>query len=147
MKKLLTSLLLAVAMCVGFTACNKGTLQPGGAYAPTNSVGVATAAPDPVFYQVDAGFALAYSAIQGVLKFELDNRLYLWGLSPKIKKTLDSIRPDVVLAIQQYGLARDAYKASPTPAGLTGLQNILAKTQQLSNTAQAVIANLPTKGN
>ncbi len=138
MKKLISVLFLAVAI----VGCNKATLQPGGAYSPTNSVGVATAAPDLQFYQVDSSFSLAYGAIQAVFKFESDNRAFLWGLNPNIKKALDKIRPDVVLAIQNYDVARQAYKASPTPAGLTNLQTWLAKAQQLSVTAQAVTANI-----
>lgn len=144
MKRILLTLSLALALVL--PACQHATLAPGGAYAPTNSVGTATAAPDVTFYQVESSFSLAYGIIQGVFKFEMDNRDFLWGLNPKIKHTLDSIRPDVVEAIRNYDIARQAYKASPTPAGLTTLQTVLAKTQQLASTAQAVTANIQ-KGN
>jgi len=140
------TLLLAVALSVGLlTGCNKATLQSGGAYAPTNSLGAATIAPDIAFYQIDGAFDVAYSATQAVLKFELDNRIYLFTLDPNIKHTLDGIRPQIVTAIQQYGIARAAYVANPTPAGLTTLQTILGKAQQLASAASAVTANLNIK--
>lgn len=137
-----TLFVLSLALALVLPACQHAALAPGGAYAPTNSVGTATAAPDVTFYQVDQAFSLAYGIIQGVFKFELDNREYLWGLNPKIKRTLDGIRPDVVNAIQNYDIARRAYQASPTPTGLSTLQTVLSKAQQLATTAQAVTSNL-----
>lgn len=146
MKKLLSMAILAVALMLTVSGCKNGTLQSGGSYSPTNSVGQAISAPDLAFYQVDAAFDLAYSTIDAAYKFEQDNRVLLWDISPNIKQTLDAIRPDSVKAVQAYGLARSAYLASPTPAGLSTLQTWLAKAQQLATSAQAVIASLP-KGN
>lgn len=141
------TLLLACVLCAGLlTACKTGQLEPGGAYAPTNSVGQAVIAPDPAFFRVDAAFDIAFSTTDAIFKFEQDNRLLLWQLSPEIKKGLDSIRPDAAQAVRMYGIARKAYKANPTPAGLTEMETWLAKAQQLSVTAQAVTAAV-TKGN
>lgn len=144
MNKFLTSLLLACALCVGITACKTPTLQSGGAYAPTNSVSGVVAAPDIAFFTVDSGFKLAHQATTFVLEFEMDNRAVLWQMSPKIKQTLDGIRPQINAAILDYAKGREAYKANPTPAGLTTLQTILAKMQQLAATAQASVPQ--TKG-
>lgn len=138
--------LLSVLAVFFLVACNSPRLEPGGAYAPTNSVGQASAAPDLVFYQVDSAFDLAFAVVQGAFKFEYDNRQFLWGLSPKIKHTLDDIRPQTVKAVQEYFVAREAYMANPTPPGLTTLQAILANMQRLADTARAVTADLQ-KGN
>lgn len=139
-----TSTFLALAMvgALAVTGC-KATLEPGGAYAPavTNSNGVVTAtqAPDMAFYQVDAAFRVAYSTVDAVFKFEEDNRLALFKLSPDIKHTLDSIRPGAVKARDDYITARAAYMANPVPAGLSNLQTILLRMQQLTSAAQVVI--------
>lgn len=147
MKRLLLSAVLALSCIALITGCHKTTLQPGGAYAPTNSLGQATSAPDIAFYTADAAYEVAHLAVRAVLQFELNNRQYLWGLSPKIKQTLDGVRPDIIAAEREYDVARQAYLANPTPAGLTTLQTVLAKTQQLAVTAQAVTSNLAQKGN
>lgn len=139
---------LAASLLIG---C-KHTLQPGGAYAPitvtTNTAGVvvtnATALPDLTFYEVDAAFSMAYAALDGVFTWERDNRAVLWSISPQIKKTLDGIRPTAAQIVKDYAVARAAYKANPTPAGLATLQTILAKAQQLQAAAAAVSANLNT---
>lgn len=145
--KLLLIIPIFIIGLLSFNACQAPKLESGGAYAPTNSVGQVVIAPDIAFYQTDAAFSLAYGAVQAVLKFELDNRDYLWGLSPQIKKTLDGVRPDIQKAVTEYFVARDAYKANPTPAGLSLLQTITAKAQQLATAAQAVTSNLQSKGN
>ena len=120
----------------------KASLQSGGAYAPTNSAGVATVQPDLQFYQVDAAYDLAYSVIDAAFKFERDNRNYLWQLSPTIKHTLDEIRPQAVMANAQYLTARAKYLSNPVPTGLSELQTILAKVQQLTTTASAALPHV-----
>jgi hypothetical protein len=141
-RRKLAGLLLATALVFTFTGC-QSKLQPGGAYAPTvtNSDGTVTAtfAPDKAFFTIDAGFDFAYAGIQSLFAYERDNRAFLKSISPDIKKTLDSIRPDVVRAVVDYGKARNAYKANPTPAGLSTLRTIEGRVGQLASAAQAVI--------
>jgi hypothetical protein len=131
----------------------KASLQSGGAYAPaaatvsTNATNgavstnlVATAAPDLAFYNVDDTFWLGYSAFLTASRLEMDNRAALWAISPKIKETLDDIRPQAWQAVKTYMAARAVYKANPTPAGLPALQTALSQLQTLVSAAQAAIA-------
>lgn len=145
------SALLALSLLsVAFIGC-KTHLAPGGAYAPNvtnitaNADGtsttnvVATAAPDQAFFEVDSAFDLAYSVINAAFTFELDNRDYLWSISPQVKHTLDKIRPQALDARNQYLKARRIYIANPTPAGLGALQTALTQIQHASSAAEAVL--------
>src|SRR5258707_8090524 len=104
--KTLKLTIIGLALCVSaflILGCNKSTLEPGGAYAQTNQV------PDLVFFQIDSAFDLAYSAIDAAFLFEFQNRPMLWTISPNIKHTLDSIRPQAVAARDKYLAARTIY--------------------------------------
>lgn len=137
------------AMVVG---CATHRLAPGGAYAPgaftnavsstgvTTTVFVAESRPDFAFFAVDSAYDLTYSTLDGVFKFERDNRELLWKVSPSIKHTLDKIRVQAVSVNAQYLSARTAYIANPIPANLGILQQTLALLDQLAKTAQAVTA-------
>jgi len=114
-------------------------LAPGGAYAPVDANGNPIQAPDMVFYNIDAAYDLAYSTVDAAFRFERDNRTLLWKVSPQIKHTLDSIRPQAVSANADYLRARAAYMANPTPAGLTALQTVLSKISQLATAAAAAL--------
>lgn len=131
-KKLLFLFWLLMSLTL-FTACQSARLESGGAYAPAGQVA------DMQFYQIDAAYDLAYSSIDGVFKFERDNREALWKLAPNIKHTLDSIRPQAWDANVEYLKARAVYIANPVPANLTPLQTALAKIKQLLITANSVI--------
>jgi hypothetical protein len=143
--KALVAFGLACLLC---TACNTARLEPGGAYAPatTNSAGqvIYTQQPDLAFYTTDAAYDLAYSAIDAAFKFERDNRAMLWQISPQIKHSLDSIRPQAVEANARYLAARAAYMAHPVPANLGALQRILSEVQSLTAAARAItLTNAP----
>lgn len=129
------TILVSVALCGG---C-KTALAPGGAYSTTDTNGVPTMTPDVAFYVADAAYQIAYNTLDAVFTFERNNRLYLWGVSPKIKQTLDSIRPQAVQVNADYLRARAAYMLNPIPTNLTTIQSILAHIQQLMATAIAVI--------
>ncbi len=146
------SLILVTALCfLALPACQSSKLEPGGSYAPavttvtpgpdgqsvTNTV--TRIAPDLGLFLVDSSFNLTYTAIDNVFAFERENRLLLWRLSPDIKHALDAIRPEAVKVRNQYITARGAYLAAPTPAGLSVLESGLAKAQQLSSAALAVL--------
>lgn len=150
-----TKLLLFASALLGFALlCTEGckkTLEVGGAYAPaivsTNAVtGAVTTnivnAPDLAFYQIDSGFMASYASVDAVFTWERDNRAFLWGVSPNIKHTLDQARPTAAALVKNYGVARQAYKANPTPAGLDLLKTILAKLQALQAAANAVSTNI-----
>lgn len=134
----LTATVLSLLCLVALVAC-KATLAPGGAYAPTDTNGVAIFQPDMAFYTIDAAYDLAYSGVDAALKFERDNRLTLWKVSPQIKHTLDEIRPQAWSANVQYLKVRTGYIANPVPSGLNDLQSILAKMQQITSAAQAAL--------
>jgi hypothetical protein len=102
--------------------------------------GVAEVAPDYSFFIVDSGFDLAASTIDGVFKFERENRAALFKLSPAIKHDLDTLRPQVLSVEKDYLKARAAYMANPVPANVSTLQTILGKVQQL---VAAVSAAMP----
>lgn len=129
------TLLVSVFLCGG---C-KATLAPGGAYAPTTTNGVPTLAPDMAFFIADAAYQIAYNTIDAAFTFERNNRTYLWSVSPKIKQTLDGIRPQAVTANNDYLRARAAYVLYPVPANLTTIQAVLAHIQQLMATATSVL--------
>lgn len=150
------ALLLGIS-ALFFAGCGltKSTLVNGGAYAPgsfqvttngelVSTNFVATAAPDLLFYQVDSAFNAAYTIVQTTFALEYYNRAVLWKLSPDIKHTLDSIRPAAWKAVVTYETARTAYEKSPTSAGLTGLQDLLANVQQFSTLATSISAQIQT---
>lgn len=130
MKKLSVIFLIILASF----GCHK-TLEPGGAYAPTNTV------PDMAFYVSDAAFSAAQASLDAAFTWERQNRLFLWSVSPAIKHGLDKIRPDATTAVKDYLIAREAYRAHPTPAGLDKLTTILTKLQQIQGAAWAVSTN------
>lgn len=141
----MAALLVAIAVIVVTIATSCASrLEPGGAYAPlpiTDPVtGVTTGqVADMPFYTVDAGFAMAYATLDGVFKWERDNRMALWSVSPNIKHTLDQLRPRASAVVVEYVQARAAYKKLPVPANLTVMQQVLAKMQQLLSAANAVV--------
>jgi len=138
--KLLNLLLLVglISCCSMIHTGCKSTLAIGGAYAPGTN-GISTTQPDLAFYLTDSSYDVAYAALEAAFKFERDNRPALWSLSPIIKQTLDKIRPTALQASNEYLLARAAYMANPVPANLSGLQTALAKMQQLTATAIAIL--------
>ena len=140
MKQLFPILLLAISL-LG-SGC-KATLEPGGAYHSGSTNAVHTRV-DMAFFVTDSAYDLAYSAIDAAFKFEKDNRALLWGRTKLIKRELDKLRPQAVEINRKYLAARAVYIASPTQAGLTDLQAILAEIQKLANAATAV---LPSKTN
>ncbi len=152
--KLIAALCLAISLTAIplFTACKTPKLEAGGAYTSsiTNTVGtnlVVTSQSDLGLYAADASFDLAYTTINSVFLIERNNRMYFWQLSPQIKHTVDKIRPIAQQIVNDYAAARTAYLEHPTPAGLSGIQAILAKLQQLVFAATAAVGqqtNPPT---
>jgi hypothetical protein len=130
--------ILFACLALAFTGC-KASLQTGGAYAPVDAAGAATVQPDMSFYVADAAYNLAYSVVDAAFKFEYDNRALLWKASPQIKHTLDGVRPQAVAANLEWAKARQVYMLNPVPANLSALQAILAKVQQLAQTATSVL--------
>lgn len=126
-------MLICAFVAVAPTGC-KSTLEPGGAYAPAGQ------APDKAFFAVDAAFDIAYSAVDAAFNFEKTNRQLLWKISPEIKHVMDKVRPQALVVAREYTEARRAYLLNPTPSGLTQLQTILSRLQQLS---VAVTSALP----
>lgn len=143
-----------VALCLFvpvFSGCN-GKLANGGAYAPgttelsTNAATgviatnfIPSQAPDYPFAQTEIAFDFAYSTINAVFDFEENNRAMLWSISPQIKKTLDSIRPQAVQARNDYIKARIAYMANPEPVNLSTLQDVLTRVKDIATAVQAAI--------
>jgi hypothetical protein len=132
-------LCLLCAILFVLPGCKTPSLEPGGVYAPTNSTG-------QVLYN-DIGLALAdssyqfvYESILTVMKFERNNRKEIWALTPEVKHGLDKLRPQVVDVSRRWAAARQAYRANPTPAGLTALQTLLAEIDRLLAVAQSQIA-------
>lgn len=138
MNKILSFLgLVALAVCL-FVSCGKATLETGGAYAPasTNLVDVTVA---KAFYDTDLSYKVAWSAINVVFEFERNNRAYLWQLDPKIKHTLDGIRPKAVDLNSRYLAARAIYLTAPQQTGLDTLHAILGDLQAIVTSIQAVL--------
>lgn len=135
MKRLFSIACLAISMALlppATTGC-KSTLAPGGAYAPAGTQ------PDMAFFAADAAYQIAWNTINAAFDFERNNREYLFRLSPEVKHTLDSLRPNAVTANSEYLKAREAYKLNPVPDNLTALQSALAKIKQLLPAVTAVL--------
>jgi hypothetical protein len=86
-------------------------------------------------------YKVAFTSLDLLFNIERDNRAALWALNPNIKRGLDKVRDDAWEINKQWAEARVLYKANPTPEGLTKLQTILAKIQQLIPVAQSALAN------
>lgn len=126
------------------TACKTPQLEPGGAYAPTNAVGQVTSN-DLGLALADASYKFAYEGTLSVFRFERENRLDIWKLAPGVKRELDKLRPKMWDIDRRWALARQAYKANPTPAGLSTLQTILAEIQRLLPAVQAQLEPVNAK--
>lgn len=137
--KWISGLLTALVLLTGCALFSADKFEPGGAYAKT-----ATAAAMPDLYVTDAAFDLAWKSVNTAFKFEQDNRATLWVISPKIKHSLDAIRPEASQVWLDYAAARQAYLTMPIAANMDALRAALAKLQQYNTTALAVMA---TKGN
>lgn len=133
MKRTLLILAIIPSLLVSGCANRQARLETGGAYA------IEGVEADLTFYQIDAAYRVAEGTIDAAFKFESDNREMLWAISPEIKKTLDSIRPEAVAAKQRYLNSRATYKAMPVPANLPTLQAALIKMQQLEATASIAL--------
>jgi len=125
-------LLCAALLCGGCVTPDR--LEQGGAYAASE-----TQAAQPELYAIDASFEMAYSALDATFKYERDNRLLLWKLSPGIKKGLDQLRKEAGIVRDDYALARTIYLENPTPAGLDELRTQLSKLNNANSAALAVI--------
>ncbi len=138
MKKLLFSLTLIASLLVsgcGALTNADAKFEPGGSYARTE-----TAAAMPELYATDSAFDLAYKGLDLTFKYEHDNRLLFWGISPKIKKTLDGMRIEASQVWFDYAVARQSYLALPIPANITPMEIALKKLNQINSSALAVIA-------
>lgn len=148
MKRLLTASISFFAVCVVasfiLVGCKTPSLEPGGAYAPTNVVGQVVSN-DIGLALVDASYKFAYESIQTVFKFERDNRPAIWAVSHNVKKGLDDARPRVVEWDKRWATARFEYRQNPTPAGLNKLQTILAEMNRLLPIVQSQLTPAVTK--
>ncbi len=133
MKKLL--LIAPLLLFLAAVGC-KTTLEPGGAYAPTNSLGQVIYN-DTGLALADTSYKLAYETTLAVFRFERQNRAALWAISPEIKHTLDKARVQVQGIDRRWAEARQMYKLNPTPAGLSVLQTVLAEIQRILPIVQA----------
>ena len=124
-------------------------LATGGAYAPgiitlttnadgsTTTTSTATGAPDLALYQADTAFSIGYATFTAVSDYERANRAALWKISPSIKHTLDTYRPQAADVYFRWGMAREAYLQNRIPANLTILNQLV---DQITSITQAVQA-------
>lgn len=150
--------LIGLVLLIGALSSGcKAHLESGGVYSPVSTnaaTGAVTSSPDLPFYTADSAFWLAYTTLDTLFTIERDNRDVLFKVSPEIKHGLDAIRPTALQIAQGYLKARQAYIAHPTPEGLTGVNELLARLQQLviaaqaalpSGAVQSAISNTPAK--
>jgi hypothetical protein len=133
--------LAAGVLIIGsLTACKTPSLEIGGVYAPTNQVG-AVIYNDLGLALADASYQFAYTSILAPLKFERDNRAVIFAANPQVglsvKRAMDKLREQVWAVDVRWAMARKAYRASPTPAGLTALQSILTEIQRIIPAVQS----------
>lgn len=136
LKTLVLSLLLISSLAFSVEGCKNHTvnLEKGGAYAQTNQP------TQQELFIADEAYKLAYTTVQGVFKFEKDNRAMIKSISPEIKKDLDKARPIAVDIDKRWANARFLYKQAPTPQGLSTIQGILQEAQVLIPIVQEAIA-------
>jgi hypothetical protein len=145
MKKLLRIIpIVTLAVSLGLCGCKTSKLEAGGTYTTTitnvvNGSSVVLTTSDLPLYTADAAFGFAYKTLDAAFLIERNNREYLWNISPAIKHTLDQVRVTASQVVDDYLAARAAYISNPTPAGLTGVNAVLAKIQQLMSAAYAAI--------
>ena len=150
----MTKLLVNAVALVGCVLIGYGcasTLEPGGAYAPgalvvsTDPSGVTTTnftpamTPDRALFDCDCAFELVWTVVEGVFRFERDNRAALWAVSPEIKHSLDRLRPKAWAFQVQWASARRAYLRNPTPGGIVTMKTILGQLRQLADAALAAL--------
>lgn len=149
MKKLaqfILPLFLFVVLIAGVGGCHTNKLAGGGAYTSlvTNTVsGVVTTNTDLAFFVTDSAFTGLQGTIDGVFKYEQDNRAALWSISPNIKLSLDAIRPTASEIVVRYLALREIYKVSKTPGNLTPLQTALG---DIKPVAAKIVLIIPNKG-
>lgn len=127
---------VSIVGCSG--GCKTSTLEPGGAYAPTNAAG------EVIFDEkglalADATYKLTYESALSVLAYERNNRVAIWALSPEVKKAFDKVRPVVADIDLRWAKARQAYKKNPTPEGLSLMQEIMGEIDRLLPALQTQI--------
>jgi len=132
---LLCFLLIGAVGCALFSVKK---FEPGGAYVSTD-----TSAAMPELYAMDSGFDLTYEAVDLVFKYEKDNRMALWAVSPRIKHEVDKLRVQASQVWLDYAVARQAYLSTPIPANLSALKVAVVKLQQINT---ALISVITTKG-
>jgi hypothetical protein len=132
MKSNIIKSFIAGLMLVAVVGC-AGRLESGGAYYPVGQVA------NVALYKIDASYSFAYTVIDSVFTYERDNRVALWAISPKIKHSLDAIRPTAVQVNQKWAIARSAYEQNPIAANMTALETVLQEIQKLAAAAQAAI--------
>lgn len=123
-----------MALALGTSACRIPSLEPGGAYAPTNTVG-AVVYSDVELALVDASHKFAYETIDSVFAFEKSHREQVKAISPEVylqvKHAMDDARKKAWEVEKRWATARKIYMDNPTPEGLTTVQQILAEFQRL----------------
>jgi hypothetical protein len=144
MQKLMRKLILILPLFLLLVGC-KNTLAPGGAYAPIAQPGQPTQAPDMTLFVIDSAYKFAWTTINTAFDLEKANRALLFKASPDIKHTLDRIRPQAKQADLEFITARTVYLTNPVPGNLDALNAVLAKIQQLTAAAIAVVPQ--AKGN
>lgn len=133
--KATTLLLVAILSLGAMTGCVTGErLESGGAYAQTQ-----TSRAIPQLFTLDASFDMAYSALDVTFKYERNNRLTLWNLSPNIKHNLDKLRVEASRVKKDYAIARKSYLSNPTPAGLDAISASLNEFLKVNAAALEVI--------
>ncbi len=138
-------ILLVASLSVCAVGCKAPHFESGGAYAgitSTNSVGdvLQVTEPEQALFVTDAAYRLAYDAIFAVCSFEAHNRDVVAKVSPSIKPAVDAVRTQLKEIDHRWALARQAYKAGATPAGLDTIKRIIAEVQRLVPVAQSQLA-------
>lgn len=118
-------------------------LEPGGVYAPTNAAGEVVTN-ERALALADASYKFAYETALAAYRFERDNRELIWRLSPtigaRVKAALDDARATTWDIDQRWARARQAYRANPTPAGLSAVQTALAELERIIPVIQSQLA-------
>ncbi len=118
----------------------KTNFESGGAYSSSVLVtNIATGevstnqvvAPDVTLYAADETYKLAYESILGIYRTEQQNRAFFAARVPKLRPYLASLRPKIIEIDTDWAKARKAYKANPTPANLSVIQEAITKMKSL----------------
>lgn len=103
------------------------------------AAGCKTITGDPVVVRAEQAQKVLVYTLDTLLKFEYDNRAYLWSINPQLKKFCDTCRDSEVMWIHGIDNATEAYKSNKSTENKATLVTWLAVIEQVVSDAQQAL--------